>query len=79
MDGLMPSPWALSTCKCVLNAKYAPLLKMQEMSLLLQRENEPMQKKNQQAPGLPVHTPQRGGGGAHSFQTAPPKMLGNGR
>lgn len=54
LHGLLPSLWALSAHTCVLNAKYAQLLKMQEMSLLLQKENEPEQKKNQQAPRPPV-------------------------
>lgn len=49
---------------------------MQEMSPLLQKENEPKQKKNHQAPGLPVHTLQHSGGGAPSFQLAPlPRCL----
>lgn len=50
LHGLLPSPWALSTHTRVLNANYAQLLKMQEMSLLFQKENEPEQEKNQQAP-----------------------------
>lgn len=75
LDGLLPSPWALSTCTCVLNAKYAPLLKMQEMSLLFQKENEPKQKKNQQAPGLSVYNLQCSGGEAPSFQLVPPKYF----
>lgn len=54
LHGLLPSLWALSTHSCVLNAKCAQLLKMQEMSLLLQKENEPERKKNQQALGFPA-------------------------
>lgn len=38
----------------MLTAKYAQLLKMQETSLLLQKENEPEQKKSQQAPWPPA-------------------------
>lgn len=63
LHGLLPSLWALSTHSCVLNAKCAQLLKMQEMSLLLQKENEPEQKKNQQAFGFSACAWQRVGEG----------------
>lgn len=40
---------------CVMNAEYAQLLKMQEMSLPPQKEDEPEQENNQQAPWPPGH------------------------
>lgn len=64
LHGLLPSLWALSTHTCVLNAKCAQLLKMQEMSQLFQKENEPEQKKNQQAPWPPCMCLAGGGGRA---------------
>lgn len=81
LDGLLPSLWALSTRTCVLNAKYAQLLKMQEKSRLLQKENEPKQKKNQQAPWTPRACPTAQWGRAASPQVgrALLKMLRNAR
>lgn len=66
LGGLLPPAWALSTCACVLNAKYAPPLKTQEMSLLLQKEDKAKAKKNRQAPGLPVDALRHSRGGAPS-------------
>lgn len=61
---------------------------MQEMSLLLQEENEPKQKKNQQAPWPPVRALQQVGEGslspgrrgsspnAWNYQAGPPRVTG---
>lgn len=43
---------------------------MQEMGLLLQKENEPKQEKNQQAPGLPC-ADSVGGGDCRLLWTLP--------
>lgn len=54
---------------------------MQEMSLLLQKEKEPEQEKNQQAPGLPcVPTVWWGGDGlllwCFQWEACPPGVVG---